>query len=59
MVIPADTAPGQHLLVVTGLGPDGQPRSVSTEITVVADATVSPETVTAPAALVVAPRFTG
>ena len=59
VVIPADTAPGQHLLVVTGLGPDGQPRSVSTEITVVADTAVSPETVAAPAALVVAPRFTG
>ena len=60
VVIPADTAPGVHQLVVSGLGPDGQPRSVSTDITVLApDTVVSPDTVTAPVALTATPRFTG
>ncbi|HEY3673417.1 MAG TPA: hypothetical protein VGN51_20950 [Acidimicrobiia bacterium] len=60
VVIPADTPPGPHQLVVTGLGPDGQTRSVATDITVVApDTVVSPETVVAPAAVSAAPRFTG
>ena len=60
VVIPADTPPGDHQLVVTGLGPDGQPRSVSTDITVLApDTVVSPNTVTAPVALTATPRFTG
>jgi hypothetical protein len=53
VTIPADTEPGVHQLVVTGLGPDGQPRSVSTEITVLA------EGATAPVPLSTTPRFTG
>ncbi len=66
VVIPADTPPGAHQLVVTGLGPDGEPRSVATDITVLAPDTVvspetvvSPNTVVAPTALTAAPRFTG
>jgi hypothetical protein len=64
VVIPADTPPGAHQLVVTGLGPDGEMRSVSTDITVVEpDTVVSPNTVVAPVvapeAVSAAPRFTG
>jgi hypothetical protein len=57
VVIPADTPSGQHQLVVTGLGPDGQPRTVSTDITVLSSDTAPP--VPAPVALTATPRFTG
>ena len=50
VTIPADTAPGAHSIVVSGLDPDGAPRSVSVAITV--NGTVV-------AAVVVSPRFTG
>ena len=49
VTIPADTAPGAHFVVVSGLDPAGSPRSVSVAITV--------EAAAVPVA--VAPRFTG
>jgi hypothetical protein len=49
VTIPVDTAPGAHSLVVSGLDPSGQPRTVSVAITVVA----------APVPVPVSPRFTG
>lgn len=52
VVIPVDTTPGPHELVVSGLDPDGQPRSVSVAITVLAAGAV-------PAPVNVTPRFTG
>jgi len=36
VTIPAGVAPGFHELVVSGLGPDGQPREASIQITVLA-----------------------
>ena len=54
VVIPIDTMPGAHELVVSGLDPDGQPRSVSVAITVLASSAGSPAE-----PLTVAPRFTG
>jgi hypothetical protein len=61
--IPAGTVPGVHQLVVTGLGPDGQPRTVSTEITVLAkDAApnvLAEDEVAVPVPVSAAPRFTG
>jgi hypothetical protein len=61
VVIPADTPAGAHELVVSGLDPDGQPRSVSVAITVLAatgTVAVQPGTVAAEPVAVV-PRFTG
>jgi hypothetical protein len=36
VVIPVDTVPGEHSIVVSGLDPNGQPRSVEVAITVTA-----------------------
>jgi hypothetical protein len=52
VVIPLDAVPGAHEIVVSGLGPDGAIRTVSTPITVLAAAVAA-----APVDL--APRFTG
>jgi hypothetical protein len=62
VVIPPDTTPGAHELVVSGLDPNGQPRSVSVAITVAAAGTTPDVPVeVSPVAVAVAgsPRFTG
>ena len=53
VVIPAATTPGAHDLVVSGLDPDGNPRSVSVAITVL------PVGTTAAASVSATPHFTG
>jgi len=42
VVIPADTDPGQHQIVLTGTGPNGDPQTHTLDVTIAAS-TVTPE----------------
>ena len=59
VTIPAGTTPGTHQIVVSGLGPDGQPRESVVTIEVQASVGVLADVATAGPVVSVQPAFTG
>jgi alpha-L-fucosidase len=60
VTIPVETTPGTHQIVVSGLGPDGQPRESVVTIEVQATPQVLAAVATAPGSVVsIQPTFTG
>ena len=61
VTIPAATTPGTHQIVVSGLGPDGQPREsvVTIEVQAAAQVLAAVATTTAGSVVSIQPAFTG